>query len=59
VTEAGVGVILITDELAELIGLANRILVMQRGRVVIEIPAPPDAKPTEHDLIAHMLPSAA
>ena len=59
VTEAGVGVILITDELAELIGLANRILVMQRGRVVIEIPAPPEAKPTEHDLIAHMLPSAA
>ena len=59
VTEAGVGVILITDELAELIGLANRILVMQRGRVVVEIPAPPDAKPTEHDLIAHMLPSAA
>jgi len=59
VTEAGVGVILITDELAELIGLANRILVMQRGRVVIEIPAPPDAKPTEHDLIAYMLPSAA
>src|SRR5439155_25031839 len=59
VTKANVDVILITDELAKLIGLANRILVMQRGRVVIEIPAPPEAKPTEHDLVAHMLPSAA
>jgi ribose transport system ATP-binding protein len=58
-TAQGVGVILITDELAELIGLANRILIMQRGAVVAEIPAPPDGKPTEHDLIPHMLPSAA
>ena len=41
-TAQGVGVILITDELAELIGLANRILIMQRGSVVAEIPAPPD-----------------
>jgi ribose transport system ATP-binding protein len=56
-TAHDVGVILITDELAELIGLANRILVMQRGAVVAEIPAPPDGKPTEHDLIPHMLPS--
>ena len=58
-TAQGVGVILITDELTELIGLANRILVMQRGTVVAEIPAPPDDKPTEHDLIPHMLPMAA
>jgi ribose transport system ATP-binding protein len=55
-TEQGIGVVLITDELAELIGLANRIFVMQRGRIVVEIPAPPSAKPTEHDLIPHMLP---
>jgi hypothetical protein len=32
---------------------------MQRGRVVTEIAAPPDGKPTEHELIAHMLPNAA
>ena len=57
-TAQGVGVILITDELAELIGLANRILIMQRGAVVAEIPAPPDGKPSEHDLIPHMLPGA-
>ena len=58
-TEQGVGVILITDELTELIGMTNRILIMQRGRVVVELPAPPEAKPSEHDLIPHMLPSAA
>jgi ribose transport system ATP-binding protein len=56
-TEQGVGVIVITDELTELIGLANRILIMQRGRIVVEIPSPPSAKPTEHDLIPHMLPA--
>jgi ribose transport system ATP-binding protein len=55
-TEQGVGIIVITDELTELIGLANRILIMQRGRIVIDIPSPPAAKPTEHDLIPHMLP---
>jgi ribose transport system ATP-binding protein len=58
-TEQGVGIVLITDELIELIGLSNRILIMQRGRVVAEIAAPVEAKPTEHDLIPHMLPSAA
>jgi hypothetical protein len=36
--------------------LSNRILIMQRGRIAKEVPAPPDAKPTEHDLIAWMLP---
>jgi ribose transport system ATP-binding protein len=58
-TDRGVGILLITDELLELIGLSNRILIMQRGRVAAEVPAPPDAKPTEHDLIAWMLPGAA
>lgn len=58
-TAQGVGVVLITDELTELIGLSNRILIMQRGTVVTEIPAPPDRKPSEHDLIPHMLPKAA
>ena len=58
-TEQGVGVILITDELTELIGMTNRIMIMQRGRVVAELPAPREAKPSEHDLIPHMLPSAA
>jgi ribose transport system ATP-binding protein len=58
-TEQGVGVVLITDELIELIGLSNRILIMQRGAVVADIDAAMGAKPTEHDLIPYMLPSAA
>ena len=58
-TEQGVGIILITDELTELIGMANRILIMQRGRIVAELPGPREAKPSEHDLIPYMLPSAA
>ena len=58
-TEQGVGVVLITDELIELIGLSNRILIMQRGVVVADIDAPMGSKPTEHDLVPYMLPSAA
>lgn len=58
-TEQNVGIVLITDELTELIGLSNRILIMQRGHIVAELPSPPQAKPSEHDLIAHMLPTAA
>jgi ribose transport system ATP-binding protein len=54
--EKGVAILLITDELLELIGLSNRILVMQRGRIAAEVPAPAAAKPTERDLIPLMLP---
>lgn len=54
----GVGILLITDELLELIGLSNRILIMQRGRIVREIEAPADAKPGEKELVAWMLPGA-
>jgi ribose transport system ATP-binding protein len=57
--ETGVAVLLITDELLELIGLSNRILVMQRGRIAAEVPAPAAAKPTERDLIPLMLPQGA
>lgn len=57
--EKGVAILLITDELLELIGLSNRILVMQRGRIAAEVPAPAAAKPTERDLIPLMLPQGA
>jgi ABC-type sugar transport system ATPase subunit len=36
--EEGIGIVLITSELPELIGLADRILVMHRGRVSAEFP---------------------
>ncbi|HEY0120962.1 MAG TPA: sugar ABC transporter ATP-binding protein, partial [Rhizobium sp.] len=55
--DQGVGILLITDELLELIGLSNRILIMQRGRVVTEIAAHPDSKPGERDVVSWMLPS--
>lgn len=58
-TEAGVGIVLITDELLELIGLSNRVLIMQRGAIVAEVPAPADAKPTEHQLVVQMLPQGS
>jgi ribose transport system ATP-binding protein len=57
-TQAGVGILLITDELLELIGLSHRIIIMQSGRVAAEVDAPTEAKPSEHDLLALMLPSA-
>jgi ribose transport system ATP-binding protein len=57
-TEAGMGVLLITDELLELIGLSHRIIIMQSGRVAAALAAPPEAKPSEDDLLALMLPSS-
>jgi len=36
-TEHGIGIVLITSELQELIGLADRILVMHRGRISAEL----------------------
>lgn len=56
-TDEGVGILLITDELLELIGLSNRILIMQRGAIVADVAAPPDNKPSEQALVAAMLPS--
>jgi ribose transport system ATP-binding protein len=57
-TDSGVGILLITDELLELIGLSNRVLIMQRGRIVTEIAAPVDAKPSEREVVAWMLPQS-
>lgn len=51
----GVGIVLITDELLELIGLSNRIAIMRHGKVSSTIAAPANAKPTEQALVALML----
>lgn len=51
----GVGILLITDDLLELIGLSNRVIIMQHGRITTEIDAPGDAKPSERELVAAML----
>jgi len=54
-TAKGVSILLITDDLLELIGLSNRILIMRDGKVVAERPAPPEAKPTEQELVGFMV----
>jgi ribose transport system ATP-binding protein len=51
----GVGILLVSDDLLELIGLSNRILVMRGGAIVAEMPSPRDAKPGEVDVVAHMV----
>jgi len=54
-TAKGVAILLITDDLLELIGLSNRILIMRDGAIVNECPAPPEAKPTEQELVGYMV----
>ena len=54
-TGQGAAILLVSDELVELIGLSNRIFVMKDGRVTREIDTPPDAKPHEAELVAHMV----
>jgi ribose transport system ATP-binding protein len=46
----GRGVIVVSSELIELIGLAHRVIVMRHGRIQAELPA---AQLSEEELIAH------
>jgi ABC-type sugar transport system ATPase subunit len=58
VAAAGTAIVLVSDDLPELIGLSNRIVVITNGRVTATVDAPPGAKPDEHDLVARMIPGA-
>jgi ribose transport system ATP-binding protein len=51
----GVGVVLCTESLEEVIGLADRIVVMRDGRVSAEVDASGATKPTEIDVVEHMM----
>lgn len=51
----GVGILLITDDLLELIGLSSRVIIMQHGNITKIIDAHAQAKPTERQLIEAML----
>ncbi len=51
----GAAVLYVSDELPELIGFSDRILVMRDGRISREFAAPPGAKPSEHELVAEMV----
>ena len=54
-TQSGASIVLITDELLELIGLSHRIAIMRGGRLSEILDAPPDRKPSERELVGHML----
>ena len=43
--DEGVGVLLVSSEVPEVLGLADRVLVMREGRVVHEAPAPSSTSP--------------
>lgn len=56
--DRGVGILLITDDLLELIGLSNRVVVMQNGRITGEIHSPANDKPSERKIVRAMLTAA-
>ncbi|KWX22729.1 sugar ABC transporter [Mycolicibacterium wolinskyi] len=56
VARAGVAIVLVSSELPELLGLADRVLVMRQGRVVAELSG---AEANEHNVIRHATGSVA
>lgn len=54
-TSEGLAVILLGDTLDEVIGLSNRILVMRDGEITARFEAPPGGKPTQVELVRHMV----
>lgn len=53
--QQGAAILLVSDNLPELIGLSNRILVLRDGGVSAVVPAPADGKPSETEIAAAML----
>ena len=54
-TGDGVAVLLLGDDLPELIGLCDRILVMKDGHITAEVDARPEHKPEETELVGSMV----
>lgn len=54
-TQEGVSMVFIGDELPEVIGIANRILVMYKGQIADVIEAPAGDKPSETEIIERMI----
>ncbi len=54
-TKKGVGIVLISDDLSETIGLSDRILALRDHKLVAELPAPRGAKPSETALVAQLV----
>ncbi len=55
ITANGGAIMLVSDNLPELIGLSNRILVLRQGKVSAIFDAPKEDKPREVDVVAAML----
>jgi ribose transport system ATP-binding protein len=55
VTTEGVAVILTSDTLEETIGLSHTVLVMRDGVITYRTDGRPGHKPTQVDLIGHMV----
>jgi ribose transport system ATP-binding protein len=55
VSAEGVGVVLTSDTLEETIGLSHTVLVMRDGAITHRTDAMPGAKPSQVDLIGHMV----
>jgi ribose transport system ATP-binding protein len=54
-TRRGFGIILLGDTLDECIGLSNKIMVMKDGLITKVFDAPPDGKPSQLDVVRHMM----
>ncbi|WP_158737268.1 sugar ABC transporter ATP-binding protein [Alteribacillus sp. YIM 98480] len=54
-TNNGVSIIVISDELVELIGISNRILIMKDGILTSEMDSKVKNKPSEKQLISYMV----
>jgi len=54
-TAEGLAIVLLGDTLDEVIGLSSRILVMRDGKVAASFDAAPGSKPTQVDLVRHMV----
>jgi len=54
ITHAGCAVLLISDDLVELIELSNTLYFLANGNLSSAVPAEPDNKPKEHDVISMM-----
>lgn len=52
---AGIAVLLCAESLEELIGISDRIVIMKEGAVTAQLRTPPTAKPSEFDVIQHMM----
>jgi ribose transport system ATP-binding protein len=55
IVKQGVAVLLITDDLLELIGLSNRIIIMKEGRISSQKETGKSEKPSEKELVQYMV----